>query len=87
MLRPCTLHKALGLTRMQVEKVNSRKGSHRLEEERLYSNLNLSNSKHFFPIIKRLSPLEMEERQKKGLCYNCDKNLHSATSIESINYI
>ncbi|XP_038981135.1 uncharacterized protein K02A2.6-like [Phoenix dactylifera] len=71
MLRPRTLSDAIGLARMQEEKVNTRSRQNRLDQERSSTN---SPPKPPTPIIKKLTPVEMKERRDKGLCYNCDEN-------------
>ena len=73
MLRPCSLPDAIGLARMQEEKVNARRRAPRFEPGKSGLNPNPNISKNSTPIIKRLTPPEMEERRKKGLCYNCDE--------------
>ncbi|KAF8369296.1 hypothetical protein HHK36_032691 [Tetracentron sinense] len=73
MLRPSTLPDAIGLARMQEEKVMTQRRQSRLDVNKLQSTASTGGNKFPLPPIKRLTPLEAKERRDKGLCYNCDE--------------
>ena len=77
MLHPKNLNKAFGLAKIQEEYLNSNRRSQRPSidyakpsilgpklEGKVESRLRLP--------LQRLSPVQMEERRRKGLCFNCD---------------
>ena len=80
MLNPKSLNEAFGLAKIQEEynwscrKFSKTQG----DQGRPYilgappKAPSLLESKPRLP-IKRISPVQMEERKKKGLCYNCDE--------------
>ena len=71
MLNPKSLNEAFGLSKIQ-EKYNwSCKKNSRVQLGLPKTPL-LLDPKTRLP-IKRISPAQMEERNKKGLCYNCDE--------------
>ena len=79
MLNPCTLNEAFGLAKIQEEYVFSCKKSSKFQQETgkgfvlgLPKNNVVIESKSKIP-IKRLTPAQMDERRKRGLCYNCDE--------------
>lgn len=78
MLNPPSLNAAFGLAKIQEEYwMGCKKGAKLLQEQGKSSMLGLPNfnspieAKTRIPIM-RISPAQMEERKKKGLCYNCD---------------
>ena len=80
MLNPCTLNEAFGLAKIQEEYVFSCKKSTKFQQETGKGSilgLPMSNvvieSKSKIPIM-RLTLAQMDERRKRGLCYNCDEN-------------
>ena len=77
MLHPKNLNEAFGLAKIQKEYLNSNRRSQRPSidyakpsilgpklEGKVESRLRLP--------LQRLSPTQMEERRRKGLCFNCD---------------
>ena len=79
MLNPSTLNEAFGLAKIQEEYVFSCKKNSRFQQETskgsilgLPKNNVVIESKSKIP-IKRLTPTQMDERRKRGLCYNCDE--------------
>lgn len=73
MLKPATLTNAVGLARMQEEKVLARRRQAQPDLEIVAPNSSMGNKKFLPTTIKRLSPIEMKVRRDKGLCYNCDE--------------
>ncbi|KAF8409204.1 hypothetical protein HHK36_005278 [Tetracentron sinense] len=73
MLKPLTLTDAIGLARMQEEKVMVRRRQSRPEVGRSASTSNAGFQKLQTPPIKMLTPAECKERRDRGLCYNCDE--------------
>ena len=77
MLNPKSLNEAFGLAKIQ-EKYNwSCKKNAKLDQGKpsilgAPPKTTFLESKARLP-IKRISPAQMEERKKKGLCYNCDE--------------
>ncbi|KAF8377757.1 hypothetical protein HHK36_031142 [Tetracentron sinense] len=76
--RPTSLTSAIGLARLQEEKMAARCRLNRSDMPR--PNLTVTNKvveyKPTFSTIKRLTPVEAQERRKRGLCYNCDEKFH-----------
>uniref|UniRef100_A0A7N2MU35 Retrotransposon gag domain-containing protein n=1 Tax=Quercus lobata TaxID=97700 RepID=A0A7N2MU35_QUELO len=79
MLNPQSLNEAFGLSKIQEEYIWSCKRNSRMQIEQgkpsilgLLKALALLDPKTKLP-IKRISPAQMEERKKKGLCYSCDE--------------
>ena len=79
MLNPSTLNEAFGLAKIQEEYVFSCKKNSRFQQEigkgsilGLPKNKVVIESKSKIS-IKRLTPAQMDERRKRGLCYNCDE--------------
>ena len=79
MLNPSTLNEAFGLAKIQEEYVFSCKKNSRFQQEigkgsilGLPKNKVVIESKSKIS-IKRLTPTQMDERRKRGLCYNCDE--------------
>ena len=69
---------ALGLAKIQEEYLISCKRSSKIQQETSKPSIlglpkvnTFVEAKSRIP-IKRISPAQMEERKKKGLCYNCD---------------
>ena len=79
MLNPKTLNEAFGLAKIQEEYVMSSKKflkSSSLEVTKpsvLVPRPDTRLDSKFKLPLQRLSPTQMEERRKKGLCYNCDE--------------
>ena len=80
MLNPQSLNEAFGLSKIQEEynwsckrnsKVQLKQGKPSILGPPKVTPL-VDNRNNGLP-IKRISPTQMEERKKKGLCYNCDK--------------
>ena len=78
MLNPQSLNAAFGLAKIQEEYLISCRRSSKIQQETgKPSILGLPKVNTFVEAkskipIKRISPAQMEERKKKGLCYNCD---------------
>ena len=78
MLNPSTLNEAFGLAKIQEEYVLScKKNSIFQQETGKGSILGLPKNNVVIEAkseiqIKRLTPAQMDERRKRGLCYNCD---------------
>ncbi|XP_075633382.1 uncharacterized protein LOC142605839 [Castanea sativa] len=79
MLNPQTLNEAFGLAKIQEEYVWSSKKSIRYQQESgktsilgLPKSNAVLDTKPKIP-IKRITPTQMDDRRKKGLCYNCDE--------------
>ena len=79
MLSPQSLNAAFGLAKIQEEYVMScRRNMKNQQDSGKNSILGLPKSngvvetKSSIP-IKRITPAQMDERRKKGLCYNCDE--------------
>ena len=81
MLNPQSLNEVFGLSKIQEEYNWSCKKSSKNQLEPGKSSIlgppnkipTLTNAKNNRLPIKRISPAQMEERKKKGLCYNCDE--------------
>ena len=78
MLNPPSLNAAFGLAKIQEEYWSSCKRSSRIQQESGKPSIlgpprvnTFLEAKSRIP-IKRISPAQMEDRKKKGLCYNCD---------------
>ena len=78
MLNPPSLNAAFGLAKIQEEYWSSCKRSSRIQQESSKPSIlgpprvnTFLEAKSRIP-IKRISPVQMEDRKKKGLCYNCD---------------
>ena len=78
MLNPLSLNAAFGLAKIQEEYWSSCKRSSRIQQESGKPSIlgpakvnPFLEAKSRIP-IKRISPAQMEDRKKKGLCYNCD---------------
>ena len=77
-LNPKSLNEAFGLAKIQKEYNWSCKKSPKLDQGKPFilgtppKTTSFLESKARLP-IKRISPTQMEERKKKGLCYNCDE--------------
>ncbi|XP_075669683.1 uncharacterized protein LOC142639376 [Castanea sativa] len=98
MLNPRTLNEAFELAKIQEEYVFSYKKSSKFQQETgkgsilgLPKNNVVIESKPKIP-IKRLTPAQMDERRKRGLCYNCDekwvvghKELEEEVENEGVN--
>lgn len=74
MLQPNSLSNAVGLARLQEEKIGARRRRSYFEVGRFGPFSSSDITKAPTPAIKRLTPLEMKQRRSKGLCYNCDEN-------------
>ena len=80
MLNPKSLNEAFGLAKIQKEYNWSCKKSVKMQVDQGKPSIlgappkttSFLESKARLPII-RISPTQMEERNKKGLCYNCDE--------------
>ena len=79
MLNPQSLNEAFRLSKIQEEYHLSCKKNSRLQLEQGKPSIlglpkvpSLLDPKSRLP-IKRISPTQMEERKKQGLCYNCDE--------------
>ena len=79
MLNPQSLNKAFGLAKIQEEYVWSNRKSIRYQQESgktsilgLPKSNAVLDTKPKIP-IKRITPAQMDDRRKKGLCYNCDE--------------
>ena len=81
MLNPQSLNEAFGLSKIQEEYNWRYKRSSKNQLEPSKSSIlgpppkvpTLTNTKNNRLPIKRISLAQMEERKKKGLCYNCDE--------------
>ncbi|XP_075659120.1 uncharacterized protein LOC142628999 [Castanea sativa] len=89
MLNPKNLNEAFGLAKIQEEYLMSRKKSQRPSSLELSKPSILGpkpdvklGSKFKLP-LQRLSPAQMEERRKKGLCFNCDENFQPGHPYKS----
>ncbi|XP_023874530.2 uncharacterized protein LOC111987066 [Quercus suber] len=80
MLNPKSLNEAFGLAKIQEGYNGSCRKFYKFQGDQGRSSIlgappkvpSLLESKPRLP-IKRFSPAQMEERKKKGLCYNCDE--------------
>ena len=79
MLNPQSLNAAFGLAKIQEEYVLSCKRSAKYQQESGKTSIlglpkgnAVVESKPRIP-IKRITPTQMDERRKRGLCYNCDE--------------
>ena len=79
MLNPQSLNEAFGLAKIQEEYVwSNRKSIMYQQESGNTSILGLPKSNAMLDTkpkipVKRITPIQMDERRKKGLCYNCDE--------------
>ena len=79
MLNPQSLNEAFGLAKIQEEYVwSSRKSIRSHQESGNTSILGLPKSNVVLDtkpkiLVKRITLAQMDERRKKGLCYNCDE--------------
>ena len=89
MLNPKNLNEAFGLAKIQEEYLMSSKKSQNVFSSEAYKpsilgprpNVKL-DSKFKLP-LQRLSPAQMEERRKKGLCFNCDEKFQPGHHCKS----
>ena len=79
MLNPQSLNATFGLAKIQEEYVMSSKRNVKNQQDSgkyfilgLPKNNGVVETKPSIP-IKRITPTQMDERRKKGLCYNCDE--------------
>ena len=78
MLNPPTLNAAFGLAKIQEEFLLANKKNSKNVQEQIRPSilgapkLTAGNETKIRLPIKRLSPAQVEERRRKGLCYNCD---------------
>ena len=78
MLNPSTLNAAFGLAKIQEEYLLANKRNSKNVQEQIRPSilgapkLTTGNETKIKLPIKRLSPAQVEERRKKGMCYNCD---------------
>ena len=89
MLKPKNLNEAFGLAKIQEEYLNSSRRSQRpaMVDYTKPSILGPKpegkvDSKYRFP-LQRLTPAQMEERRKKGLCFNCDEKFQPGHQCKS----
>ena len=79
MLNPQSLNEAFGLAKIQEEYVWSNRKSIRYQQESSKTSiLGLPKSNAVLDTkpkihIKIFTPAQMDDRRKKGLCYNCDE--------------
>ncbi|RWR72918.1 retrotransposon-related protein [Cinnamomum micranthum f. kanehirae] len=73
MFRPTSLSAAIGLARLQEEKLMAKHRRHRLDNTKTTQVVGSSTGKTPIPPIKKLTPAETKERHDQGLCYNCDE--------------
>ena len=79
MLNPNNLNEAFGLAKIQEEYLLSSKKSQKVFSSESYKpsilgpRLDVKLDSKFKLPLQRLSPAQMEERRKKGLCFNCDE--------------
>ena len=75
MLNPSSLTVAFGLAKIQEEYLlgckRSYKGTHDQARPSLLGAALIENKTTKIP-VKKITAAQMEERKKKGLCYNCD---------------
>ena len=90
MLNPQSLNEDFGLAKIQEEYVwSNRKSIMSHPESSNTSILGLPKSnvvldtKPKIP-VKRISPAQMDERRKKGLCYNCDEKWGSGHKYKNV---
>ena len=89
MLNPQSLSAAFGLAKIQEEYLISCRRSSKIQQEtRKPSILGLPKVNTFVEAksripIKRIPPAQMQERKKKGLCYNCDDKWGPGHKCES----
>jgi hypothetical protein len=72
-LKPTSLSATVGLACLYEAKCHSQQRLLPLGENEESLLLSLSTGK----IIKKLTPIELNERQNKGLCFNCDEKFAS----------
>ena len=78
MLNPPTLNAAFGLAKIQEKILLANKKNSKNVQEQIRPSilgapkLTAGNETKIRLPIKRLSPAQVEERRRKGLCYNCD---------------
>ena len=89
MLNPKNLNEAFGLAKIQEEYLMSSKKSQKPFSSELYkpsilgTRPNVKLDLKFKLHLQRLSPAQMEERGKKGLCFNCDEKFQPGHHCKS----
>lgn len=92
MLHPKNLNEAFGLAKIQEEYLNSSRKSQRSSFD--FAKLSILGPRlegKMEPRLKlplqRLSHAQMEERKRKGLCFNCDEKFQPGHHCKSTNSI
>ena len=88
MLHPKNLNEAFGLAKIQEEYLHS---SHRIQKFSLdYTKPSILGPKLDVKVdsrlklpLQRLSPTQMEERRRKGICFNCDEKFQPGHQCKS----
>jgi hypothetical protein len=70
--KPCTIHEAIELARMQEEQVSRNHKNVRIEPPTDFPP-SIQGSNVSLPQAKRLLWEAMQKRRKKGLCFNCNE--------------
>lgn len=73
MFRPISLSAAIGLARLQEEKLTAKCHQVRIDATQATPFVGTGVGKPSNRPIKKLTPMEMQARGGKGLCYNCDE--------------